>query len=73
MKEVMNIVRRYREEFKLLFSSIQDSRFNDYWEQWIKRSTVMGIEYMEGMKKLFMLHHLFHHINPPWAGEVHKE
>ena len=53
MKEVMNIVRRYREEFKLLFSSIQDSRFNDYWEQWIKRSTVMGIEYMEGMKKLY--------------------
>ena len=36
MKEVMNIVRRYREEFKLLFSSIQDSRFNDYWEQGLK-------------------------------------
>ena len=31
MKEVMSIVRRYREEFRLLFSSIPDSRFNDYW------------------------------------------
>lgn len=78
MKEVMNIVRRYREEFKLLFSSIQDSRFNDYWEQWIKRSTVMGIEYMEGMKKLYPDLHtdislFFMHFTCSWWVNMMKE
>jgi transcriptional regulator, TetR family len=74
----MNIVRRYREEFKLLFSSIQDSRFNDYWEQWIKRSTVMGIEYMEGMKKLYPDLHtdislFFMHFTCSWWVNMMKE
>ena len=48
----MNIVRRYREEFKLLFSSIQDSRFNDYWEQWIKRSTVTAGNFLRENRRL---------------------
>ncbi len=53
MHEVMSLVTRYREEFKLLFLHTQDSRFKDYWEKWIEKSTMIGIEYMEKMKILY--------------------
>lgn len=52
MQEVMNVVTRYRKEFKLLFLHAQDSRFKDYWERWIEKSTSLGMEYMERMKTL---------------------
>ncbi len=53
MQELMNIVIRYRKEFKLLFLHTQDSRFKDWLEQWIEKSTVIGMEYMDRMKKLY--------------------
>lgn len=53
MQETMSIITRYRKEFKLLFLHTQDSRFKDYWEQWIEKSTTIGMEYMERMKELY--------------------
>lgn len=52
MYEIMALITRYREEFNLLFFSVQESRFKNYWEQWIDKSTNMGIEYMKKMKDL---------------------
>ncbi len=52
MQETMGIVTCYRKEFKLLFLHSQDSRFEDYWERWIDKSTTIGLEYMEKMKEL---------------------
>ena len=53
MQEVMGIITRYRKELKLLFLDTQDSRFKDYWERWIEKSTMIGMEYMERMKELY--------------------
>lgn len=55
MREMMALITRYREEFKLLFFSVQESRFKNYWEQWIARSTAMGIAYLAKMKELHPL------------------
>ncbi|KGN68050.1 TetR/AcrR family transcriptional regulator [Porphyromonas sp. COT-239 OH1446] len=52
MREMMSIVTHYRREFKLLFLHAQDSRLEDYWEQWIEKSTAIGMEYMQKMRKL---------------------
>lgn len=52
MQEAMGVVVRYREELRLLFCHVQASRFRDYWERWIDKSTIIGIEYMERMKEL---------------------
>lgn len=48
----MSLITRYREEFKLLFFSAQDSSFKNYLELWIVRSTVMSITYVAKMKEL---------------------
>lgn len=53
MKEVMRVVTLYRKEFKLLFLHAQDSRFKDYWEQWVEKSTAIGMVYMDRMKALY--------------------
>lgn len=78
MQEIMSIVRRYREEFKLLLSSISDSRFKDYWEQWIERSTAIGIAYMKEMKRLYPDLHtdispFFIHFTCSWWLNMMKE
>lgn len=77
LQEVMNIIRRYREEFKLLLSSISDCRLN-YWEQWIERSTAMGIAYMKEMKRLYPDLHtdispFFIHFTCSWWVNMMKE
>ncbi|MBR8703716.1 hypothetical protein IX332_000055 [Porphyromonas levii] len=53
MLEVMGIIIRYRKELKLLFLDTQDSRFKYFWEQWIEKSTSIGMEYLERMKELY--------------------
>ncbi len=62
MQEVMDIITRYRKEFKLLFLDTQDSRFKDYWERWIDKSYAMGMEYLDIMKELYP--NLHTHISP---------
>ena len=52
LREMMTLVVRYREELRLLFFSVQNSRFKDYWERWIERSTAMGMDYMREMGRL---------------------
>lgn len=53
MLEVMGIIIRYRKELKLLFLDTQDSRFKYFGEQWIEKSTSIGMEYLERMKELY--------------------
>lgn len=52
LQEIMTIVVRYREELRLLFFSVQNTRFKDYWKQWIDRSAGIGMEYMQKMNRL---------------------
>ena len=78
MQEVMNIITRYRKEFKLLFLDTQESRFKDYWEHWIEKSTAIGMEYMERMKELYpdlytRISPFFMHFTCSWWINMMKE
>ncbi len=78
MQEVMNVITRYRKESKLLFFHTQDSRFKNYCEQWIEKSTAIGIEYMERMKELYPDLHtdispFFMHFTSSWWINMMKE
>ncbi len=78
MQEMMDIITRYREEFRLLFLHTQDTRFEDCWERWIAKSTAVGIEYMERMKELYPDLHtcispFFIHFTCSWRINMVKE
>lgn len=78
MQEVMGIITRYRKEFKLLFLDTQDSRFKDYWERWIEKSTAIGMEYLERMTELYPDLHtrispFFMHFTCSWWINMMKE
>ncbi len=78
MQEVMGIITRYRKEFKLLFLNTQDSRFKDYWERWVEKSTAIGMEYLERMKELYPDLHtrispFFIHFISSWWINMMKE
>lgn len=78
MQEVMSIITRYRKEFKLLFFETQDSRFKDYWEQWIGKSATIGMEYLERMKELYPNLHtrispFFMHFTCSWWINMMRE
>ncbi len=51
--EMMTLINRFREEFKLLLFFSQDSRFKNYEDEWVTRCTAIGMEYMAEMKKLY--------------------
>lgn len=46
----LGIVSRYRNELKLLFFASHGSRFENFEEEWIDKTTSTGIEYIEEMK-----------------------
>ena len=78
MQEVMGIISRYRKELKLLFLDTQDSRFKDYWERWIGKSSAIGMEYLERMKELYRDLHtqispFFMHFTCSWWMNMMKE
>lgn len=52
IQAVMDLISRYRREFRLLFFHAQDSRFEDYWERWIDSNTEIGMAYMERVDQL---------------------
>lgn len=78
MQEVMGIITRYRKELKLLFLHTQDSRFKDYLEGWVEKSTAIGMEYMEKMEELYPDLHtrispFFMHFTCSWWINMIKE
>ena len=78
MLEVMGIITCYRKEFKLLFLDTQDSRFKDYWERWVEKSTAIGMEYLERMKELYPDLHtrispFFMHFTCSWWSNMMNE
>lgn len=52
LREMMTLAVLYREELHLLFFSVQNSRFKDYWKRWIERCTAMGMDYMRETARL---------------------
>ena len=53
IQEVMGVITRYRKELRLLFLDTQETRFQYFWDQWIIKSTSIGMEYLERMKELY--------------------
>lgn len=51
VNELVGIVVRYRQELKLLLSSSQNTRFQDYYDDWIDRSSQLGVAYMRGLSR----------------------
>ena len=78
MQEVMGVITRYRKEFRLLFLDTRDTRFEDFWERWIDKSTITGIEYLERMKELYPGLHtnvssfFIHFISSWWISMVRE-
>lgn len=78
MQEVMEIITHYRKELKLLLFNTQDSRFEDYSEHWIEKSTATGMEYLDRMKTLYPNLHtnispFFIHFTSSWWLNMIKE
>lgn len=78
MREVMELITRYRKEFQLLFFSIQGSRFNNYQERWIAESTAKGLVYLAKMKVLYPqlateISPFFMHFSCSWWINMIKE
>ena len=76
--EVMDIITCYRKELKLLFLNTQGSRFEDYSERWIDKSTAIGEKYMERMKILYPDLHtnislFFIHFTSSWWINMMRE
>lgn len=78
MQEVMGVITRYRKEFRLLFLDTRDTRFEDFWERWIDKSSIIGIEYLERMKELYPGLHtnvspfFIHFISSWWISMVRE-
>lgn len=74
----MGMITRYRKEFRLLFLDTRDTRFEDYWERWIDKSTITGIDYLGRMKELYPDLHtsvspfFIHFISSWWTSMVRE-
>ncbi|MDO4789850.1 MAG: TetR/AcrR family transcriptional regulator [Porphyromonas sp.] len=78
LRESLNIVSRFRNELKLLLFSSQGSKFENYVEEWISKSTEMGLEYIGKMKAQYPQLHtdvspFFIHFASSWWINMTKE
>lgn len=62
LRWMLSLATRFRQEFKLLFFSVQKTRFENYLDIWSQKSLSIGISYLSSMGELYP--HVYTGISP---------
>lgn len=53
LRWMLSLATKFREEFKLLFFSVQKTRFENYLDNWSQKSLSLGMNYLSSIGKLY--------------------